>query len=422
MLLKTALRNLQKNPVTNIICLIQLSAVFLITAVMVSAMSVRYRTYEPVRDILESNGVYCMYSLACGAVKPGGVTADIRDSIFSVEELREYLQADSVITIQTAAAIPCGFNGEETDINLYKPAHPLFYDDELLSRYKPEIKSGRWISKDSDELEVVIPEGMYGADIGDTISFWIVQVNEPKQMTVRVVGILKDGTEILGRERYREEYGDNYRLMYKPYYLELEEGNNPVMLASSSALNRLYPNVEAMMDSAFFLYDDMTEEETARVLRNAAQLSPFITIQLSEMNANSKAYLREQLLQLLPIVVVLLILVIVSAVSVSAISARQRLTDYAKFYILGLRWRQCAAVNFFQSLVVSAAALVISVVLLAAAKLTPLSDTIMIIINPWLALALLGILALYLAFSMIMPLLMIGTTTPKQLLQEQSGG
>lgn len=422
MLLKTALRNLQKNPVMNIICLIQLSAVFLITAVMVSAMSVRYRTYEPVRDILESNGVYCMYSPACGAVKPGGVTADIRDSIFSVEELREYLQADSVITIQTAAAIPCGFNGEETDINLYKPAHPLFYDDELLSRYKPELKSGRWISKDSDELEIVIPEGMYGADIGDTISFWIVQVNEPKQMTVRVVGILKDGTEILGRERYREEYGDNYRLMYKPYYLELEEGNNPVMLASSSALNRLYPNVEAMMDSAFFLYDDMTEEETARVLRNAAQLSPFITIQLSEMNANSKAYLREQLLQLLPIVVVLLILVIVSAVSVSAISARQRLTDYAKFYILGLRWRQCAAVNFFQSLVVSAAALVISVVLLAAAKLTPLSDTIMIIINPWLALALLGILALYLAFSMIMPLLMIGTTTPKQLLQEQSGG
>lgn len=190
---------------------------------------------------------------------------------------------------------------------------------------------------------------------------------------------------------------------------------NNIILASSIALNRLYPNVEAMMDSAFFLYDDMTEGETAQTLRNAAGLSPIITIQLSEMNANSKAYLREQLLQLLPIVVVLLILVIVSSVSVSAISARQRLNDYAKFYILGLRWKQCAAVSLFQSLV-------ISIVLLAAAKLTPLSDVIMIIINPWLLLALPGILALYLAFSMIMPLLMIGTTTPKQLLQEQSGG
>ena len=422
MLLKTALRNLRKNPVMNTICLVQLTAVFLITAVMVSAMSIRYRTYEPVRDILESNGVYCVYNSACGAVKPGGVTVDIRDSIFSAEELRGYMQADSVITIQTATAIPNGFNGERTDESLYKHARPLFYNDELMSRYKPELESGRWISENSDELEIVIPKGMYGADIGDTIDFLIVQIDKAEQVTMRVVGILEDGTEILGRERSREEYGDTYRLMYEPYYLEIEAGKNPVILASSSALNRLYPNVYAMMDSAFFLFGDMTEEDMAQTLRNEAQLSPIITIQLSEMNANSKAYLREQLLQLLPIVVVLLILVIVSSVSVSAISARQRLNDYAKFYILGLRWKQCAVVNFFQSLIMSAAALGISVVLLAAARLTPLSDTIMIIINPWLALALLGILALYLVFSMIMPLLMIGTTTPKQLLQEQSGG
>lgn len=416
MLLKTALRNLRRNPIMNTICLIQLTAVLLITAVMVSAMSIRYRTYEPVRDILESNGVYCVYAPACGAVKPGGVTVDIRDSIFSAEELCEFVQADRVITIQTASAIANGINGESIDTTLYKAARPLFYDDELMSRYKPELKSGRWISEDSDELEIVIPEGMYGANIGDTIDFVIVQVKTARQITMRVVGILEDGTEILGRERSREEYGDTYRLMYEPYYLEIEEGHNPVILASLSALNRLYPEVEATMDSAFILYGNMTDEEMAKTLKFAAQLSPLMTIQLSEMNANSMAYLQEQLLQLLPIVIVLLILVIVSSISVSAISARQRLNDYAKFYILGLRWRQCAAVNFFQSLMMSAAALVISLVLLAASKLTMLSDTIMIIINPWLAFALLGILALYLVFSMIMPLLMIGATTPKQLL------
>lgn len=416
MLLKTALRNLKRNPIMNTICLVQLTAVLLITAVMVSAMSIRYRTYEPVRDILESDGVYCVYVPACGAVKPGGVTVDIRDSIFSAEELREYMQADSVITIQTASALANGINGESIDTTLYKAAQPLFYDDELMSRYKPELKSGRWISEDSDELEIVIPEGMYGANIGDTIDFVIVQVKTARQITMRVVGILEGGTEILGRERSREEYGDTYRLMYEPYYLEIEEGHNPVILASLSALNRLYPEVEATMDSAFFLYDDMTDEEMAKTLKSAAQLSPLMTIQLSEMNANSTAYLQEQLLQLLPIVIVLLILVIVSSISVSAISARQRLNDYAKFYILGLRWRQCAAVNFFQSLAMSAAALVISVVLLAAAKLTPLSDTIMVIVNPWLVYSLLGILTLYLVFSMIMPLLMIGATTPKQLL------
>ena len=61
------------------------------------------------------------------------------------------------------------FNGEETDVSLYKSVRPLFNNDELLSRYKPELKISRWISEDSDKLEIVIPEGMYGADIGDTI-------------------------------------------------------------------------------------------------------------------------------------------------------------------------------------------------------------------------------------------------------------
>ena len=147
-----------------------------------------------------------------------------------------------------------------------------------------------------------------------------------------------------------------------------------------------------------------------------------MVISLSDMNANSLAYLREQLLQLLPIVVVLMILVIVSAVSVSAISARQRLNDYAKFYILGLRWKQCAMVYFLQALTTGAAALVITALVLLVAGLTPISQSIMIIWNPWLMLSLIGILALYLVFSMIMPLLMIGVTTPKSLLQSESGG
>ena len=61
------------------------------------------------------------------------------------------------------------FNGEETDVSLYKPARPLLYNDKLLSRYRLELKSSRWISEDSDELVIVNSEGMYGADIGDTI-------------------------------------------------------------------------------------------------------------------------------------------------------------------------------------------------------------------------------------------------------------
>lgn len=80
-LLKTALKNLKKNPVMNIICLMQLTAVFLITAVMVSTMSIRYRTYAPIKDLLESKGFYTVYDYGFfGAVKPGAISTQTRYS------------------------------------------------------------------------------------------------------------------------------------------------------------------------------------------------------------------------------------------------------------------------------------------------------------------------------------------------------
>lgn len=415
MLIKTALRNLKKNPVMNAICFVQLVAVFLITAVMVSAMGIRYRTYNPVKDILESSGLYCMFNGNDGAVKPGGELHI--DGIFTAEEMNRYMKADRIFSIQTQTALPNGLNGKSFAVDTYTPAHTIFYDDELMSRYAPKLKRGRWISENADEIEIVIPEGTFGADIGDAISFIIVQVHNPKQVTMRVVGILEDGVEILGKERMRNESGDTYRLMYAPYYREIEEENNPVILASASVITRLVPEIELEFDTAFCLYDNPDDIEKS--LRTAAQIGSAITIKLNEMNENSLQYLREQLLQLLPIAVVLMILVIVNAMSVSAIAARRRLSDYAKYYVLGLRWRQCAAVNFWQSFITGAAALVVSAAAMLVVKLTPLSDTVTIILNGSLVFSLLGIFALYLVFSMIMPQLMLRSTTPKALLQAE---
>lgn len=415
MLLKTALRNLKKNPVMNAMCFVQLAAVFLITAVMVSAMSVRYRTYNPVKDILESSGLYCMFNGNDGAVKPGGELHI--DGIFTVKELNRYMKADRIFSIQTQTAVPNGINGKSFATDTYTPAHAIYYDDELLRRYAPKLKRGRWISENASELEIVIPEGTYGADIGDTIDFIIVQVHNPKQVTMRVVGILEDGAEILGKERMRNESGDTYRFMYAPYYLEVEEERNPVILASASVFTKLVTDIELEFDTAFCIYDN--PDDVSKALRSAAQIGSAVTIWLDEMNENSLQYLREQLLQLLPIAVVLMILVIVNAMSVSAIAARRRLNDYAKYYVLGLRWRQCAAVNFLQSFITGAAALVVSAAAMLVVNLTPLAKTVTVIWSANLGFSLLGVFALYLIFSMIMPLMMLRSTTPKALLQAE---
>ncbi len=406
----------------NAICLLQLTAVFLIAAIMVSTMYVRYIKYEPVKELLESTGVYSHYLGRGGAVIPGGNEMDIVDSYFWTEDIREYMEAKSIVAIQygwftNEELHEILLNFIETDEELpHSSASGMFYDDFLIECYTPQLKSGRWIDPESDELEIVIVEGALGLNVGDTLKLYLDEVLKTELVTVRVVGILENGADILGRHSSRVTSGDTYRYLYQPYYVDVESGD--LFLASAGALHRLYPAAEVITTSAFILYDS-PDIDMDEVLRHAAQINSGVTIKLDDMNSNSRAYLREQLLRLLPIVIVLMILVVVSSVSVSAIAARRRLRDYAKYYVLGLRWGQCAMVNLFQSLTVAAAALIISVAAMSVISVTALSEAITVIWNGWTILALLGILILYLIFSMIMPLIMLSSTTPKSLLQSE---
>lgn len=411
MLFKTAWRNFKKNPVMNTMCFLQLIAVFMITAVTVSSMSIRYRMYNPVKDILESSGLYCEFGSAGydGATKPGENPFDIENNaVITVEELNSYMKADKLYAIKTA--IMGGKEGERIP-------DPLFYDSELIKRYAPPLKEGRWLDPDANELEIVIPDNTYDVSLGESMELRILLFHSPLMVKAKVVGILEDGAEILGRLRPRIDDGDNYRHIYEPYYPEIEEGNMPLFLASSDVLYKLYPESQLFFTSVFFVYDNPEDVDSARI--TASQLNAKVIDRLSEMDKNSKAYLREQLLQILPIAVVLMILVIVNSISVSAIVTKRRLKDYAKFYILGLQWKQCAAVNLLQSLTVGVAALAVTVLLLLAVGITPLSETIFITWNFGLGLAFLGIIALYLIFSMIMPFILLRSATPKALLQAE---
>lgn len=411
MLLKTAFKNLKKNPVMNIVCLLQLTAIFLITAVMVSSLLVRYRKYLPVKDILELNGVFCEYPFISGAELPGTATGDGRGSVQTFEELRDYTGAREVLGIKCFFASHSTPSGEL----LYDyPSVLYLYNDVFLERYIPKLARGRWIDPDSDELEAVIPEGLYGADVGDVIDMLF----DDEQVKVKVVGVMRGGEAFLNLNSPRAlyDYPKTYRSLYDAYYADIDDGNPP-MLMSESAFRRLCPETRTMIIAAVFDFGG-TDIPLQEALKLAAQTGGYTTA-LESMNAASKEYIHTELMKLLPIVVVLMVLTVVSAVSVSAIAARRRLRDYAKYYVLGLRWRQCALVNLFQTLITGAAALVIAAAGLTVVDSTPLSETFMVVANGWTFLAVFAVFALYLAFSMIMPLIMLNSATPKELLQTE---
>lgn len=406
MLLKTAFKNLKKNPVMNIVCLLQLTAIFLITAVMASSLFVHYRKYLPVKDFLEMNGVFCEYHFLYGAELPG------RGSVDTLEELRDYTGARDVFGIKCFYASHSSPSGELLYDDL--PSELILYNDTFIDRYIPKLARGKWPDPASDELEAVIPEGLYGADVGDVIDMLF----DDEQVKVKVVGVMKSGGEYLSlTSPYgKQDYPKTYRSLYDSFDVKNDDGNPP-MLLSESALQRLSPETRTMIIGAVFDFGG-TNIPLQEALKRTAQTGGYTTA-LEKINAASKEYIRIELMKLLPIVVVLMVLTVVSAVSVSAIAARRRLRDYAKYYVLGLRWRQCALVNLFQTLIIGSAALVFAAAGLTVIAATPLSDSFMVIANGWVFLAIFGVFALYLAFSMIMPLIMLNSATPKELLQTE---
>lgn len=409
MLFKTALKNLKWNPIMNIICLIQLTAVFLIAAVMVSTMSVHYQTYASLKEYLSRRGIFAFYNgYYFGATKPGG-DPNV-DAIFSTEEMCGYMNADNAVAIRLQTM---SFLDDEGTVAAF------FYDDEILQRWNPGIERGRWLLPDADELEVVISEGAYGLDIGDEAVFFLWQYHqELVPINVRVVGVLREDAKLLG-ERGSGEGGFSYRNLYRPLYNN--SINSFAFFMSESVLKKLYPSAyELPMQAVFYTYgDDIPDEIIEEAMHTAASMNADEILRLETINKNSKAYLWNELKKLLPIVISLLILTIISSISSSAISTRRRLKDYAKYYVIGLKWQQCALVNFFQALTVGATALLISCAGLIVIGSTTLSETFFVTWNVPLLLTLLGIFAFHLVYSMIMPLLMLRSTTPKALLQAE---
>lgn len=85
-----------------------------------------------------------------------------------------------------------------------------------------------------------------------------------------------------------------------------------------------------------------------------------------------------------------LILTLVGALSTSALSAKRQLKNYAVYYICGLKWKQCATVNFWSSVIE---------------------------FGICQFLGCLVIMAVYVLLSLIRPLNIIGNNTPNQVLK-----
>ena len=55
-------KTLRRNMALQLLSILQMTAVLLLSAVMISAVCIRYQTYAPFADYFESEGLFCKFS------------------------------------------------------------------------------------------------------------------------------------------------------------------------------------------------------------------------------------------------------------------------------------------------------------------------------------------------------------------------
>ena len=417
-LLKTARNDFRKNSIVNIFIILQVAVSLIITAVMISAISVRSQYYTPFRDILTSNGIFIKFS---SSPNYDSSQMNIYDYLDNNDILQECPDADHIYACHSMfGSIDSFHNGESFTLQSY--------DDEFIKRYQPELTDGRWLTSDieSNQIEIVVSENDYGVKVGDVLSLTGINYPNSTSFTGKVVGIFQDDSKIIGGGLY--DYGNsdmNFNSIYYPFNHTIE--NQIFVLASYSAIQNITNHfvllfdtdyvVQPIISSVILTYpDNVSKEQIEADKEKLLQYGWANAISLDELNQNSIAYLLEKAEIFLPIIIILFILASVSSISSSALIVRKNLKNYSLYYISGLQWKNCSLVNLLYSIISLTIAVVVGFAVLFILPHTRLNDIVKIIWSPYIIGAFVVLIILQLLISMIMPLIIIGKNTPKQIL------
>ncbi|MBP1572917.1 MAG: hypothetical protein J6A55_03840 [Oscillospiraceae bacterium] len=387
--------------------ILQLSVVIGIAVFLVSAIASRYTYYIPFKDILTSDG-YMTYT-----------------SSMYYKEL-EQMCPDCDITYYSGGYVPV----DRENVQLYN------YDDTLCNNYTPEMSQGVWLSDTDISYEkdkiipIVVTEGS-GFTLGQEIPQKMTLFNPDDYTEVigefeysyRVVGLIPDRATVIGALGSGNRIPDDFNDFYSVYDYEFYE-EKPYFFGRVSDQVAMYDDMggaeypEGMVSYVQFITSDKLTKEQKRQMENAFTDLGISFKPLSEVNENSLEYIYEQMYTLFPIALCIFILTVISAVSINAIYTKRQLRNYAIFYICGARWKTCALKSLKDSAITCAVASALCALILFIGKQSFLKETV-ISFGIWHAVVCLGVIALYLILSMIMPIAIIGSSQPKDVLKEE---
>ena len=403
---KIAFSQLRKNYIMNLFSMMQLTLVIILSSIMASSFQLRYQYYAPFKEWMQSKGFLVRFGSMAHSLENGSFL----DSAALLSELPGVSEVHACNSAMIYA--------ENTE-HVFRQ---ISYDDEILNRLHPDLSEGRWlqITSDTSIVEVVVSKNAYNWSVGDTITLQAFTGSNPITFYAKVVGQIRENAHIFGFGNHGAK-NVSANTIYQAYSTVAER--QPLLLFSKSALQKIENEagqrglIQAIQGDAFVITDDTASEQSLQdIAHQLMHDQTNVVIPLSEVNRNSRQYLLEQVQRMLPVFIIVFLLTAISCISNSALTTRRRLHDYAVYYTLGLRWKQCAIINLMEFVFLAGGAVVCTGIFYLMSLFTPLNDQFRIIPCNIVQICIVIIIVLALLISMIMPFFIIRQNTPKQIL------
>lgn len=407
------------------ISVVLIATVFWVILFGSSIVKYRYRYYEPFRSDLNGKGI------SCGAdyvqiSKNGSDTfvidrSQIKKNLKDIKEVYASYQLGRMY-------------------NQYHTISAWSYDPELIEKYTPKLKEGKWLDPDhvdGDAMEAVVYNTTGDIHCGDTVT--LSEDHYGYTLKVKVIGLLDKDALVYGYNGnisndktvhsfyvspevlinngpYRQE--DEQKSDYMPdiYFFNNENLSNNKLFSDEAGGDGT--GIQRVMSGVVNIVykDSITKQTIDENNKKICNSMMYQKVSLKERKDASVKYIFAQLNLLLPLGICIFILLLIALLSYEALNFTNQLKALAVLFICGMKWKKSVLICLFHNFIIHMIACALFAVSYFIVKIRYSTQMEFCSLNTICILLILFIMVVDHILSIIIPLIMLKNKQPKSIL------
>lgn len=378
----------------NLILVVQIVVILILTNFIVSSFYGRYMLYRPYEYILSEEGV--MFSPEKGIADPM-YEFDRED----IENICRKLTGDTKIHMSYSYRDALTVNENEgKDIVVH------FLEEEMYDGLEFPLAEGTWdLSEHKDYIPCIIGPNRFGIGEGDYIK------TDNGDTKYKVAGVLTAHTY---EPKAGFGWGSNVKELFQSY--DVNSADHLFLITGYSLASHMQEELQPNRNVFINYEKGLTKSEIIKnnsVLVNEGQALTFKT-----MRTDSKLYIYKDLRELFPVIIGAVIVICIGIISAVSVSTESQFKKYKVFYLCGCTKRKCLLINILTTNITLIVSVLLSVAIIVLYKNTAATAMVSMVISRYNFLISGAILILFELLIIMIPAILIGKKSVKELLYD----